>query len=432
MHNSLPHEVQIKFDTAAEIEERDDDPSIPLQKFDRVQLRDLQNLSAGCVVDILAFVVEAKELETVLSKAKNEQLMRRELTLLDASGSFVSFTLFGAQALQLPQSALENQPLIAIKGEEDEYYFFAKNEQLMRRELTLLDASGSFVSFTLFGAQALQLPQSALENQPLIAIKGAKVQEYGGRACLLSSAQMQITFLQRPTPAEANRSIQKEAETEAEAETNTKGKTETEAKAKCSSPPQLPGAAGIAAADVEEEFAWFDSKGLDMLCSLQNKGVKAKRPLEIMKVVGVTAEGLKKLEAGGRDTRGRTFTDILQQLIFAVGLLPLFPICKSAAADEATAAAATAAATAAGAAPAAAVATTAAAAGTTAAPPTPAVTEFRFDLVAKCEVYKDNKTVQILVRAASDETEDPWAKVQDSVRLTERILSSQFAICQQH
>ena len=37
-----------------------------------------------------------------------------------------------------------------------------------------------------------------------------------------------------------------------------------------------------------------------------------------MKVVDVTAEGLSKLEAGGRDTRGRTFDDILNQLIFSV------------------------------------------------------------------------------------------------------------------
>lgn len=43
--------------------------------------------------------------------------MRRELTLLDSSGALISLALFGAQALQLPQSALVNVPLVAIKGE---------------------------------------------------------------------------------------------------------------------------------------------------------------------------------------------------------------------------------------------------------------------------------------------------------------------------
>lgn len=54
----------------------------------------------------------------VLEQTKNEQLLRRELTLLDASESPVFFTLFGAQALQLPHSALEDNPLVAIKGKD--------------------------------------------------------------------------------------------------------------------------------------------------------------------------------------------------------------------------------------------------------------------------------------------------------------------------
>ena len=33
LHNSLPHEVQIKFDASVEIDEVGDDPSIPLQKY---------------------------------------------------------------------------------------------------------------------------------------------------------------------------------------------------------------------------------------------------------------------------------------------------------------------------------------------------------------------------------------------------------------
>lgn len=38
-----------------------------------------------------------------------------------------------------------------------------------------------------------------------------------------------------------------------------------------------------------------------------------------MNVADVTAEGLCKLEAGGQDTRGRKFVDILRQLAFSVG-----------------------------------------------------------------------------------------------------------------
>ncbi|XP_026192785.1 replication protein A 70 kDa DNA-binding subunit [Cyclospora cayetanensis] len=138
LHNPLPHEVEIKFDAAAQIDEAPDDPRIPHQKFERVSLADIQQRPAGTLADILAFVVEAKEPQTIISRTKNEELVRRELTLLDSSGAFVSLSLFGTQAMPLRQEVLSNCPLVAAKG--------------------------------------------------------VRVNEYGGRACLSSSAQMKIHF----------------------------------------------------------------------------------------------------------------------------------------------------------------------------------------------------------------------------------------------
>ncbi|CDJ59147.1 hypothetical protein, conserved [Eimeria maxima] len=230
LHNSLPHEVQIKFDASVEIDEVGDDPSIPLQKFERVYLGDLPRFPPGSVVDVLGFVVGAKEVETVLSRTKNEQLLRRELTLLDASESPVFFTLFGAQALQLPHSALEDNPLVAIKG--------------------------------------------------------AKVQEYGGRSCLVSSAQMQITFLQRAHATETNRSTRAAAapatqrQMQAEKETTEENMAHTGG----SSRTQTPIFAGVAAADVQGELDWFSAKGAAILNTLEDYGPKAAFPLTLGEV----------------------------------------------------------------------------------------------------------------------------------------------------
>lgn len=69
-------------------------------------------LSASCLTPRAQYV-----LCPGAEKAKNEELVRRELTLSDSSGAFVSLALFGAQALQLPESALADTPLVAIKGD---------------------------------------------------------------------------------------------------------------------------------------------------------------------------------------------------------------------------------------------------------------------------------------------------------------------------
>ncbi|CDJ49102.1 hypothetical protein, conserved [Eimeria brunetti] len=55
-----------------------DDDSIPLQKFHRVFLQNLSSLSPGSLVDVLAFVVAAKEVDTVLSKHQEQQQQQQQ------------------------------------------------------------------------------------------------------------------------------------------------------------------------------------------------------------------------------------------------------------------------------------------------------------------------------------------------------------------
>lgn len=110
---------------------------------------------------------------------------------------------------------------------------------------------------------------------------GAKVQEYGGRSCLVSSAQMQITFLQRAHATETNRSTRAAAapatqrQMQAEKETTEENMAHTGG----SSRTQTPIFAGVAAADVQGELDWFSAKGAAILNTLEDYGPKAAFPL---------------------------------------------------------------------------------------------------------------------------------------------------------
>jgi len=64
------------------------------------------------------------------------------------------------------------------------------NRQISKRELTLVDKSGFSVRLTLWGKQA---EQYNVEDTPVIAFKGVKVGDFGGRSLsMFSSSTMQV------------------------------------------------------------------------------------------------------------------------------------------------------------------------------------------------------------------------------------------------
>ncbi|KAL8452196.1 hypothetical protein Emed_001503 [Eimeria media] len=412
VHNPFPHEVEIKFDATAQIEEAEDMPSIPLQKFERVKIADIQKLPSGTIVDLLAFVTEAKEPQTIISRTKNEELVRRELTLLDSSGSSISLALFGAQAMKLHQTTLTNTPLLAIKG-------------------------------AIYNEDDLRLVRSC-RTDILTSTRSARVTEYAGRACLSSTTQMQMCSFSidqsasedpnvgvsllsqgpgglcgvsndqldaerrwwhsegdRLATASAVKSTAtlgfqalKEIGVEAErlleeAPGSTKsfrtiasvfdllgGKFVWLACPTCKRKVQkeLPSASTTGAykcnkcrCAVTPEPRWMLSLKLADFSGTLNCVALGDQGQAIMQVVDTTAEGLSKLEAGGVDTRGRTFASILEQLSFA---------------------------------------------------------EFDLQLTAKCDVYKEDKTVQVMVRSASSIAANGYAQAARNVELTERLLAT--------
>ncbi|KAL8273288.1 hypothetical protein Esti_002789 [Eimeria stiedai] len=369
MHNPLPQEVEIKFDATAKIEEAEDMPSIPLQRFERVKLADIPSLPPGTIVDLLAFVTEAKEPQTIVSRTKNEELVRRELTLLDSSGSSVSLTLFGAQAMQLSQTTLANIPLLAIKGARVTEYagraclssttqmqicsFLGEqstsegpdagisllpqgsgglcgvsNDQLdterswWHSEGDRLAAACAAKSPAALGFQALK--EIALESQRLLQDPGSTIRE-NRFTILLSRRSSDDSVHIVAVPARCyracptcKRKVQKELPS---ASTTSAYKCN---KCRCA---------------VTPEPRWMLSLKVADFSGTLNCVALGDQGQAIMQVVDTTAEGLSKLEAGGVDTRGRTFANILEQLSFA---------------------------------------------------------EFELQLTAKCDVYKEDKTVQLV------------------------------------
>jgi replication factor A1 len=87
---------------------------VPTVRYNFVNLTNLSNLNEKDTVDVIAIIKEVGEFTNNISQKTNKPLLKRDLTLVDASGMSTRLTLWGATAESFnPGSA---NPVVAFKG----------------------------------------------------------------------------------------------------------------------------------------------------------------------------------------------------------------------------------------------------------------------------------------------------------------------------
>ncbi|XP_029834399.3 replication protein A 70 kDa DNA-binding subunit [Ixodes scapularis] len=120
-------------------------PHIPTLQFNFVPIRRLQEIGPDKVVDVIGVCKDAGTVQTVVRRANNQELKKRDVSLVDKSSAEVSLTLWGDQAEAFDGS---NNPVIAVKG------------------VRVSDFSG--VSLSMIGSSQLQVNPDIPESHALI------------------------------------------------------------------------------------------------------------------------------------------------------------------------------------------------------------------------------------------------------------------------
>eukprot|EP01138_Halocafeteria_seosinensis_P008597 gb/GECG01008787.1/.p1 GENE.gb/GECG01008787.1/~~gb/GECG01008787.1/.p1 ORF type:complete len:685 (+),score=106.24 gb/GECG01008787.1/:1-2055(+) len=111
---SIKNEYEITFDTRATIEACQDDDKIENEHFDFVSIGELEKMSTeGTIVDVIGVAKDVGEVATISTKGGNE-VDKRDLSLVDRSGSQIQVTLWGEHA-QTNTDQLE-KAVVALKG----------------------------------------------------------------------------------------------------------------------------------------------------------------------------------------------------------------------------------------------------------------------------------------------------------------------------
>ena len=112
-YSTVQNDYEISFDGGTQVVPCHDASSIPKQRYSFVSISQLNDYPKDAIVDIIAVVKEVGEVQSLISKTTQRQMVKRDLTLVDQSNAAVKATLWGNQAENFDGAS---NPVVAFKG----------------------------------------------------------------------------------------------------------------------------------------------------------------------------------------------------------------------------------------------------------------------------------------------------------------------------
>jgi replication factor A1 len=131
--SNLPNDYELTFERDSLVEKAEDSDNVPQVRFNFTTIGGLQTVEKDSTVDIIGVVKEIGEISQIKSKTTQKPYDKRDLTLVDESGYSIKMTIWGKLATSFNEML---GTVIAFKG--------AKVSDFGGRSLSLL-SSGSMV-----------------------------------------------------------------------------------------------------------------------------------------------------------------------------------------------------------------------------------------------------------------------------------------------
>ncbi|KAK0635584.1 putative RFA1 protein [Bombardia bombarda] len=111
--SNLPNDYELTFERDTKIEKAEDESSVPQVRFNFCNIQELQDVEKDATVDIIGVLKEVQEVSQIVSKTTQKPYDKRELTLVDDTGYSVRITVWGKTATNFDVSP---ESIIAFKG----------------------------------------------------------------------------------------------------------------------------------------------------------------------------------------------------------------------------------------------------------------------------------------------------------------------------
>ncbi|KAG8702561.1 Replication factor A protein 1 [Ceratobasidium sp. 395] len=111
--SNLSNEYEISLERGTEVVPCEDESAVPKLKYNFLELSQLDTVEKDAMIDVLGVVTEVKPIDSITVKATQKTVPKRDIIIADKSGSSVRLTVWGKQAETFQA---ENNPVIAFKG----------------------------------------------------------------------------------------------------------------------------------------------------------------------------------------------------------------------------------------------------------------------------------------------------------------------------
>ncbi|XP_041348869.1 replication protein A 70 kDa DNA-binding subunit-like [Gigantopelta aegis] len=112
-YSSVKNDYEMTFNNDTCIELCTEDVDLPSMSFDFVKIDELEKRQANDLIDVIGVVKVCADVSTVIGRQSQKEITKRDLTIVDQSGMSVNLTLWGSEASSFSGN---NNPIIAVKG----------------------------------------------------------------------------------------------------------------------------------------------------------------------------------------------------------------------------------------------------------------------------------------------------------------------------
>jgi replication factor A1 len=111
--SNLPNDYEMTFERDTVIEKAEDQSSVPQVRFNFVNLQELEHVDKDATVDVVGVLKEVGDVDQIISKSTQKPYDKRELTLVDDTSFSVRVTIWGKTATEFDAN---QESIIAFKG----------------------------------------------------------------------------------------------------------------------------------------------------------------------------------------------------------------------------------------------------------------------------------------------------------------------------
>lgn len=111
--SNLPNDYELVFERDTVVEKAMDQENVPQVRYNFTSISDLQSVEKDATIDIIAVLKEVGDVDQIVSKSTQKPYDKRDLTLVDDSGYSIKFTVWGKSAVSFDANP---ESIIAAKG----------------------------------------------------------------------------------------------------------------------------------------------------------------------------------------------------------------------------------------------------------------------------------------------------------------------------